>query len=36
MPIGAEGPEEIAFSIVAELIQVYRTSRKRGLSYEET
>ncbi|MEC0174883.1 XdhC family protein [Paenibacillus favisporus] len=36
LPIGAEGPEEIAFSIVAELIQVYRTSRKRRLSYEAT
>ncbi|OZB91197.1 XdhC family protein [Paenibacillus sp. XY044] len=36
LPIGADGPEEIAFSIVAELIQVYRFSRKRRLSYEAT
>ncbi|MBB3125657.1 xanthine dehydrogenase accessory factor [Paenibacillus rhizosphaerae] len=36
LPIGADGPEEIAISIVAELIQVYRTFRKRRLSNETT
>lgn len=36
LEIGADGPEEIAFSIVAELIQVYRTNRKRRISHEAT
>ena len=30
LPIGADGPEEIAISIMAELIQVYRTSREEA------
>jgi xanthine dehydrogenase accessory factor len=32
LAIGAEGPEEIAVSIVAELISVLRKNRQQGTS----
>ncbi|MFC0476729.1 XdhC family protein [Robertmurraya beringensis] len=35
LSIGAEGPEEIAVSIVAELIQQQRKKSKEGITYEK-